>query len=251
MLGTRFFNSPEGIAFLPEGLARQVPVELSATATGIEERRDSVTVEWQRPGEPGHRAHARAVVIAVAAPQVRGIFPSLTQPYRAYLDGLTHNPMFVVKLGLAKPPPEPAAWIVVPRQQHGDLIEVVLDHNKAPGRTPHGQGLVSTYWNAPWVRSHWAADDQDVIRAALEGLDRLGLFPGLAADVTLTHVQRWQAALPRRAVGTFRAQPPNGACSRNGRVHLAGDYFSVPCTHSSLSSGERAAHNILQTLNTP
>lgn len=37
MLGADFINSARGVRFLPEGVARQVPVELSATVTSVEQ----------------------------------------------------------------------------------------------------------------------------------------------------------------------------------------------------------------------
>ena len=54
ILGGSFFNSPKGIRFLPEGLARYVDVELSARCTSVEDRGASVTVTWDRAGEGEH-----------------------------------------------------------------------------------------------------------------------------------------------------------------------------------------------------
>jgi len=46
MIGCRYFNSPKSVQFLPDGLARQLHVELSARVTEVVRRWDPCVVAW-------------------------------------------------------------------------------------------------------------------------------------------------------------------------------------------------------------
>ena len=127
-----------------------------------------------------------------------------------------------------------------------DLLVVVLDHNRAPGRAPTGKGLLSSYWHTAWADEHWDHDDDEIVDAACcSCLEQL--FPRLASTVEFTHVQPLASGgrdeqarhLPR----IWSASPPPPATT--ARVQLCGDYLSASTINASLCSGERAAERLL------
>ena len=244
ILGGSFFNSPRGMRFLPEGLARYVDVELSARCTSVEERGGGVTVTWDRAGEPEHVEEAAACVIALSGHQMLGVYPQLDPVRREVVEAIEYSTCVDVHLALSRPPDEPAMMIQVPSREHPDLCVVVLDHNRAPGRAPAGKGLLTTYWHTAWGDQQWGRDDADIVEEAVPVIDRL--LPGVAAAVEFAHVQRWRPAVVMSRPGTYRDLARfSAATDPAARVQLCGDYLSASTTNASLCSGERAAERII------
>lgn len=244
ILGGSFFNSPNGVGFLPEGLARHVDVELSARCTGVEERAGGVTVTWDRAGEGEHVEEAAVCVIALSGHQMLAVYPQLDAVRREVVSDIEYSTCVDVHLALSRPPDEPAMMIQVPSQVDADLCVVVLDHNRAPGRAPAGKGLLTSYWHTAWADEQWDRSDDEVVAAALPAIDRL--LPGVADSVEFAHVQRWRPAVVMSRPGTYRDLARfSAATDPRARVQLCGDYLSASTTHASLCSGERAAERLV------
>ena len=244
ILGGSFFNSPTGIGFLPRGLARHLDVELSARCTSVEERAGGVTVTWERAGEREHVEEAAVCVIALSGHQMLAVYPQIDPVRREVVEDIEYSTCVDVHLGLAAPPDEAAMMIQVPRREHPDLCVVVLDHNRAPGRAPAGQGLLTSYWHTAWGDQQWDRDDADIVAEAIPAIDRI--LPGVAGQVEFTRVQRWRPAVVMSRPGTYRDLARfTAATDTTARVQLCGDYLSASTTHASLCSGERAAERII------
>ena len=54
----------------------------------------------------------------------------------------------------------------IPRSEHPDMVGMVFDHNKAPGRAPAGKGLISTLWQHDWGCRQWDRDDTAIVANA-------------------------------------------------------------------------------------
>jgi oxygen-dependent protoporphyrinogen oxidase len=244
ILGGAFFNSPKGVAFLPDGLARHVDVELNARCTSVEEHNSGVTVTWDRPGEDEHVDEAAVCVIALSGHQMLAVYPQLDAVRREVVQDIEYSTCVDVHLGLSSPPDETAMMIQVPRQEDPDLCVAVLDHNRAPGRAPDGKGLLTSYWHTAWADEQWDRSDRDIVDAAIPAIDRL--LPGVANSVEFTHVTRWRPAVVMSRPGTYRDLARfSAATDTSSRVQLCGDYLSASTTNASLCSGERAAERLL------
>jgi len=244
ILGGSFFNSPNGVGFLPEGLARHVAVELNARCTSVEERAGGVTVTWDRPGEDEHVTDAAVCVIALSGHQMAAVYPQLDPVRRDVVADIEYSTCIDVHLGLSSPPNEPAMMVQVPSREDPDLCVVVLDHNRAPGRAPAGKGLLTSYWHTGWADQQWERSDGEIVEAALPAIDRL--LPGVARTVEFAHVTRWRPAVVMSRPGTYRDLARfSAATDVTTRVQLCGDYLSASTTHASLCSGERAAERLL------
>lgn len=244
ILGGAFFNSPKGVGFLPEGLARHVDVELNARCTSVEERNGGVTVTWDRAGEHEHIEEAAICVIALSGHQMLAVYPQLDAVRREVVADVEYSTCVDVHLGLSAPPDEPSMLIQVPSQEDPDLCVVVLDHNRAPGRAPAGKGLLTSYWHTAWADEQWERSDGEIVDAALPAIDRL--LPGVARTVEFTHVTRWRPAVVMSRPGTYRDLARfTAATDESSRVQLCGDYLSASTTNASLCSGERAAERLL------
>ncbi len=246
------FTSPEGVGFLPQGLARQLTVEYEAEATSVEESGDSVTVTWTRPGEAEHRESVEACVIAVPTPRLLDIYPQLTAEQRDYFQQVDYSSSVHVAFGLDKPTKESSLLLQVPRIEHRDVAAYVLEHNQSVDRVPAGKGLVMAHFRGDWSAANWDLDDSTVVDYAIAETRRLGLLPELEHGTTMAEVFRVSPCTVRRRPGEYRAIARIAATLRpDSRVRLAsGDYLAHSTTNSSVCSGQRAAERIIDILTT-
>ena len=243
-------NASTGIGFLAVGLARHVDVELHARVSEVTETPSGVEVAWVDRGGREHLERGEAAVIAVPAPVMLDIHPQLTGEARTILEQVEYAPSISVSLGLISAPPEPSAMLIVPPAEHRDVLVVVLEHNKAPGRAPAGKGLITFDWQDRWSEAHWEEGD-DAIRAQTLAAFAAAL-PGLveADNVDMTHITRWRHCLVRGRVGHYRSLKRLSAITELGssRVQLAGDYLALSATGAALCSGEAAAARLAHRL---
>jgi oxygen-dependent protoporphyrinogen oxidase len=244
ILGGSFFNSRNGVGFLPEGLARHVHVELSARCTSVEERTGGVVVTWERAGEAEHVEEASVCVIALSGHQMLAVYPQLDPVRRAVVEDIEYSTCVDVHLALSAPPAEESMMLQVPSREHPDLCVIVLDHNRAPGRAPAGKGLLTSYWHTAWGDQQWDRPDDEIVETAVPVIDRI--LPGVADAVEFARVQRWRPAVVMSRPGTYRDLARfTAATDPAARVQLCGDYLSASTTNASLCSGERAAERII------
>ncbi|QWA26735.1 FAD-dependent oxidoreductase (plasmid) [Streptomyces sp. JCM17656] len=251
LAGNGLFNSPEGIQFLPNHLADQLQVELSARVTSVTIENDGpVTVRWQRDGQPQRLERVDGAVIAVPARQATEIYPQFDEDQRQFLLQLRYSRGITVAFGLRRVPAEPAVWLNISTEAHPDLVAVLLEHNKAPGRTPAGHALLSTYWQRDWHERHWNAPDEAIRANALSAVSQF--LPGIGDDIDMCHIERWNPYALAWPPGSFAAlRRFLASLDTRSPVQFAGDYFSFLCTNSCLSSGERAAQRLTASLSTP
>ena len=203
-----------------------------------------MTVTWERAGEAEHVEEAAVCVIALSGHQMLAVYSQIDPVRRAVVEDIEYSTCVDVHLGLSSPPDEPAMMVQIPRLEHPDLCVVVLDHNRAPGRAPAGQGLLTSYWHTAWGDQQWDRDDADIVAEAIPAIDRI--LPGVAGQVEFTRVQRWRPAVVMSRPGTYRDLARfTAATDTTARVQLCGDYLSASTTHASLCSGERAAERIV------
>lgn len=249
VLATRgLFNSPSGIDFLPRGLARQAgDVRLGATALAVERSGAGVTVSWRQADGPQQVTEAAACVIAVPASHAAALYQGWTPQQREFLGSVRYGRCVNVSVALARPPREPACFLLTPRAEQPDLGAVVLEHNKAPGRAPDGRGLITTYWRQAWSDARAGLDDGKLGQEALDGLATA--MPNLVTDAEWTHVQRWNPSIAVNFPGHLSAlRRFTRSLDPASPVQVAGDYFSGTTTNSSLCSGESAARRVLAML---
>jgi oxygen-dependent protoporphyrinogen oxidase len=241
MGATGFFNHPEGMGFLTRALAARIArVETNARVTSVVEEGSEVRVSWARAGESEHTETADVCVLAVPAPVLVEIAPQLDAQRKEILGDVVYSPSVNVFLGLDAPPKEPSWLVLIPGNAEPELACVILDHNKASGRTPAGGGLLSTYWQREWSEAHRDDPDDALVDAALAATRRV--LPGTDDQVAVAHVQRWRHALVtgpvrrHRDLARLRALTPDSS-----RIRLAGDAVSTSNVEACVVSGRRAA----------
>ncbi len=246
-----YFNSATGVEFLPKGLARHLDVVLRAQVTQVEETSGGVVISWTAPDGGGEKTEeAAGVVIALSGHDMLKVYPQLDVERRAIVANVEYAASLHVHLGLSRPPSEPSMMIFAGENEFHSLNALVFEHNKAPARVPAGHGLISTYWYPAWGREHWDLDDDTVVADATAAVERA--LPGTIGDIDMALVTRWHPCVVIGRPGLCSALAKFTArCDSDARVQLAGDYFSLSTTNSSLCSGEAAARRLAGHLGAP
>lgn len=140
MLVPNVYNLRTGVAALPEALAAQVDTRLSHTVRQVEDTGTEVQVTYAGPdGTERTEAFAGAIVATTAQPAL-GLYPQMDANHRTLYETARYRRLGSVCLGLARRPPDPATYFLVPPREDPDTIAVVADHNKSPGARARRQG---------------------------------------------------------------------------------------------------------------
>ncbi len=246
--GGGFFTSERGVGFLPQGLARELPVEYQAEVLSVEDHGGHVEVTWSRPGMPERSVHAEACVIATAPAQMLPIYKQLAEAPREFLSSLEYSRSLHVAVGPSRPTKEQAIFFMTSRVEHPDIVGFVLNHNMAAGRVPDGKGLVMAYLRDRWARENWNADDEAIIEHVIAAAARLKVLPELGEHQIMGGVLRVQPGLVIRRPGDFQAISRMAPALTRGRVQFAGgEYLGDSSTNHSVCAGERIAHRLITT----
>lgn len=245
--GVSFFNSSSGVDFLPRALAAQLEVRPGCRVVAVRELHDGVDLEWHDEVQGPRSEPFGACVVALPAPDAAVICERMDADRAQLLRRFSAARSIGVQFALAVRPEEPVSVLQIPRSEHPDLVGIVFEHNKAPGRAPQGKGLISTIWSDAWGRQYWDRNDADI--AAVAESEVNAVCPGLLKHILFTHVQRWRRGPQIPRPGIHRAMQQSGRLAQaSGRLQFAGDYLSSSSTNAAARSGELAAEAIRRQL---
>jgi len=238
----RLHNLRGGLNRFPQALASRLDVRLGSEATGIVDEGDGVRVTWTSEGrESTERCDGCVVAVPLhtAAALCRGQASVLDPLNRV----LTYSKGLVVHLGLREAPPTPASVVQIPRSESATIALLLLDHNKAPDRTPGGHGLVSALWDQDEGERVRHLSDDAIVKLTVAEVERI--FPGTEAVLDMTHVSRWDEVVPFTRPGCFKAQRAfKQAVDRSDRIQFAGDFLSTGGQNTAVHYGNLAARNL-------
>jgi protoporphyrinogen/coproporphyrinogen III oxidase len=247
VLGTKLYAFGDGYSSFPEKLASELDVRLNTRVQQIVETEHEVTIEYESPDGSGSETADGAIVSSMGN-RVPEILPQLHPERAEFLRKLNYTSCINVNFALSRPPAIDPAFIVVPRPEAENLFAAILEHNKAPDRTPPGKGLVTLYGMNDWSVKHADEDDDTVIHDILaDGGERI--VPGIADSIEFARVNRWYPVLVYshpglyRALGRFHSSRP-----RDSRIHLAGSYNSSGNLNTAAAAGERSAKELIAAL---
>ncbi|MGQ0698406.1 MAG: protoporphyrinogen/coproporphyrinogen oxidase [Panacagrimonas sp.] len=185
-------------------------------------------------------------VIATPARDAPKIDRGLSQASRQYLEALEYSTLTDLHLRLRERPDEKAVLIMVPDATDPDLAGIVFEHNKGVDRAPVGKGAISAYFMHRWARQVYALPDEEIYRRGMAKIERV--LPRIGKLVEGYLVQRWDYAATVSSPGHYKklAGFVEGLNMRR-RVQLAGDYFSLACVNSAVTSGEIAATRLVES----
>ncbi|MFF6824792.1 FAD-dependent oxidoreductase [Streptomyces longwoodensis] len=245
-----FFTSSRGVAFLPQGLARQLDIEYDVTTQGVESRHDEVDVSWSRDGRPSRTSTVQACVIAVPPRRATALYGQLTPEQLSHISGMEYARSVHINFLLDRPTKEQARVVFIPRVEDPAMIGFSQEHNASPKRYPDGKGVVLVNPRREWCDKNWELEDEKLAAGCLASADRLGILPELHDHTEALYVNRFDPCLVVRRPGDIRALARfRESFDPTSRVRFAGsDYLGNSSTNGAIASGESAAVGILETL---
>ncbi|MFL6136348.1 MAG: protoporphyrinogen/coproporphyrinogen oxidase [Frankiaceae bacterium] len=239
----------QGQDTMTRALADRVDVHLSKRVQLVKRDGDGARIELA----DGTLLSARAVVLAVPAPQVLDLHPDAPDEERPYLRACTFTSVMRVACLLDRPL-EPVRRRFGPRLyaallatgESPLLVGCTVEHNKCPERAPAGRGLVSLLISPRRVPELIDLPDEQVVRAVVAEGERL--VPGLGDAMVGHDVVRWRHALPAappaalRLRGDFVRRPLQP-------IEYAGDWLYLrPSSEAATASARLAVPRIRQLL---
>lgn len=235
-----FFALRGGMSSYAEAMARDVDVRTGAEVMRVRPDGAGVAVAWAEDGAEREAGFA-GCVLAVPAHVAAKVHGGLDPARAAFLAGVQYTAMVNLVVGLDEPPRGNRAMYALPGGTGTpELLGVILEHNKAPGTTPAGKGLLSVYGSPEFSARHLHSDPDDALAALLPAVERM--LPGTRDRIAFTRLCRWDTIAIRSRPGYYRELRRFTAASaeRDSVIQLAGDYFAPSNLNSATAAGQRA-----------
>jgi oxygen-dependent protoporphyrinogen oxidase len=237
-----------GLADLAQALAPEDTTRLGTPARALESTGERVTVHLAEPA--GERSlEADAVLLATTAPVAREIAdPLLRTAERTFLDRIDYVAAITMAVALDRIVVGRATRTRVPGIEGWPAAIVAVEPGGAGAPAPEGKELAIVMANDPWSWAHLEAPDEIIAKDLVGLLQRL--HPGSASAVSFASVRRHRRAYPRFDVGRYREIARFRGVQRDlraggRRLYFAGDYLVDPSLEGAVTSGFRAADQVL------
>lgn len=241
--GRRLQSFAGGNGRFTRALAARVPVRVGCQVSAVESETSGVRVRYRARGREG-RAIADAAVVAVPGTEVVELCPKLTPTERGFFEQVRYGRGIVVHLLLDAPPANLSHYgVSFPKSEALDLYGLAVDHHKE-GAAPAGAGLVNAALTARAAARMWQAPDQAIADLVVSNLARTPIGRLSPSDCV---VHRWSPMLPQFAPGYLhRLASFLSRVDRSPRLAFAGDYLVGPYVEGAVTSGIRAATEIVR-----
>jgi oxygen-dependent protoporphyrinogen oxidase len=246
----------DGMSSYPDALGRRMRTRLNAPVHAVRRTGSGVRLSWRNESASGTSTESSTefagCVLAVSAPVAAKIYPDLDPWRTTFLTDVAYTSVLNLSIALDRPPAGSRAMYLLPSAASTpELLGVILEHNKAPGRAPAGRGLIALYASPEFSARHRHDPDDTCISQLLAANERL--LPGSRDTVRFTQLHRWDSLAIRSRPGYYRDLARFAAISRerDSVIQLAGDYFAPSNLNSATSAGERAARDVVAALRGP
>lgn len=243
MLVSHVYNLTTGVVGLPQHLSTLVETRLSHHVHNVTNENTSATVTYSEPGGQQRTESFDTCVIATTAEPALEIYPQMDDHHRGLYETNEYRRLGSIVIGFSGRSEDPATFSMVPPQDDPDIIAVIADHNKAPGRAPVGKSMFTVLLSPEYLDRTDHLPDEVLLDRALEALKRYyGRLPG---EVEEHAVVRWAESVPAIGQGRFRRIADfRKRVDRTSRVQFASDLDRIPGLNGALVSGKEAAARI-------
>lgn len=244
MLVSHVYNLTTGVVGLPQHLSTLVDTKLSHQVHNVTNENTSVSVTYSEPGGGPQRTESfDTCVIATTAEPALDMYPQMDENHRGLYETNKYRRLGSIVIGFSGPCADKATFSMVPPQDDPDIIAVIADHNKAPGRAPVGKSMFTVLLSPEYLDRTDHLPDEVLLDRALEALKRYyGRLPG---EIEETAVVRWAESVPAITQGRFRRIADfRKRVDRTSRVQFASDMDRIPGLNGALVSGKEAAGRV-------
>lgn len=224
-------------------LAQDIPIELNSPATRVTRDGAGVEVSWSGPeGERSERADA--VVLACHLHTSARICPEYQPLLQPLCEHMRYTRAITVSIGASVVVPDKSFVVFVPYCEERHMATIFLEHNKCDDRAPQGHSLFTVYLEADASEASWGLSDEAIVERTLAYLYRL--YPMLRGTVDMSHVKRWDKALPLMKIGGYsKVAQLHASLDPAAPIQLAGDYLSGAGQNTAVEFGTRAARRLI------
>jgi protoporphyrinogen/coproporphyrinogen III oxidase len=229
----------DGIGMLPERLAEQVEVELTAQVKGIRINSDGsgAYVHYSAGGQ-SKTISAERVVVAVQGNHVLPLFDEPRPAWKAFFPKV-HYSSGALHYHIADTDFQPPVkGTFVPRSTGLPINSISFNTYQ------DGRWLVLT---DPSVYSFDMAQNPDELAAQAQEVAGT-IFPALKGTFRTHRIFKWRDKLPTFRPGYLDALARFWENPQEGPVYFCGDYFAGPSTGAALYTGMECADRVLQTI---
>jgi oxygen-dependent protoporphyrinogen oxidase len=214
----------------------------------IETETDGARIRFRSQGR-ARSVLADAVVVALPGCDVARVCPKLTPSERGFFEQVRYTRGMLVHLLFETAPAAlPFGGVWFPHGEAGDLQSLDVVQRRA-GMAPPGAGLLCARLTEAAADGLWEAPDAAVSDRVLGTLARTPI--GRLAPFECA-VQRFAPMLPQLPPGSLRRLAAFlGRIDRSPRLAFAGDYLVAPRVEGAVTSGMRAATEVVQSLGSP
>jgi oxygen-dependent protoporphyrinogen oxidase len=214
------FQLDQGMAFYAESLARDLDVRLNTKVDKVVNANGKAVVTI------GNSATTYdACVLAVPPPFAHEIAPSVTPQQEKYFSSVEPVSVITLHLGLGKKPDIADAIIMFPEKENPHLLDILLDHNKGPGRAPPGKAAIAIQTTMQWSAAHADASDAQII-AELLTLAK-PYIGDVSRDIEVSYVNRWDFVCAKTYPGYYTMLGEYVKTRNlNQPLFFCGDFFS-------------------------
>ncbi len=255
--GRRSQSLAGGLGALIESLSQGVPTRTRCTVHAIESQSAGVRIRYRAGArEPGQGERessvmADAAVVAVPGRAAAALCPKLTPDERGFFERVEYIKGLNVQLVYDDRPTALDDYfsIAFPRVEGQQLLSLTVEQQRR-GAAPAGRGLVGLSLRGGAVEALFEEPDEKIAEFVLDELARTPVQPLLGGRLpAAVRVHRWPAMLPRFGVGHLGALARFlRRAERSPRLAFAGDYLVGPHMEGAVTSGMRAATEVLQTM---
>ncbi len=231
------YGFDQGINFLAETLASQLPVHYGTQITGVEKTSGGIKVT-----RADVRETFNACIIALPPAELAALAPNLTAKQRGFLNAITPLPSVNLHIGLRKKPAATETFILPPASEQPILTTIVMDHLKAPGRAPAGKGVVSLFCRDDWSAGNFHAPDENILADVLAMATPF--IGDVRGDIESYVIERWPYAIIKSSVGLYhRMRDYESGIDPGDHIQIGGDFLSMGM-EAAVISGTNAAARI-------
>ena len=223
------FQLDKGMVFYCESLAKGLDVRLNTKVDKVVDDRGKAAVTIGNSS-----SIYDACILGVPPSFAHEIAPSVTPQQEKYFSNIDPVSIYTLHLGLSKKPEIDDSIIMFPEKENKHLLDILLDHNKGPGRAPAGKAAIAIQATVEWSEAH-ADDSEEQVKAEL-----IRLAAPYIGDVTrlieVSYLNRWDYVCPKTYPGYYR-KLGDYLRTRNldQPLFFCGDFFSGGIEGATLS----------------
>ena len=252
----QFVTPRKGLSSLVDAIATRLPADSIRCQHQVTSLAQSPGGRWQlevtSPSGENQQQVFDNVILATSARGAARLAENIDSSLADQLGQITAASATVISLGYRRDQishPLDGFGLVVPLVEKRPLIAASFSSVKFPGRAPDGHVLLRVFIGGACQAELLEQSDDQLIETTLSQLEQL---VGARGEPVLSHVTRWNRAMPQYHLGHLElVDQINSSVSCLAGLEVAGNAYHGVGIPACIHAGEMAAERIAGTQNEP